>query len=185
MSSPGDVDLEVFARNHHRGIARCIETFHKSDDIAVTSLAALLPQRLTRLEHWPVVGLEYFEKVLRRSIAENEMTWLRHDCRCRSTEGRRQPILRAPDGRRLDCGRGWQVLADRLEQLANEALGCPVRQADPTAGPGHTHHFGGSAVLVGTEHCAEGRNHGVEGRTRKRQVLGVGNLELDLKPFRL
>jgi hypothetical protein len=77
------------------------------------------------------------------------------------------------------------VLADRLEQLANEALGCPVRQADPTAGPGHTHHFGGSAVLVGTEHCAEGRNHGVEGRTRKRQVLGVGNLELDLKPFRL
>ena len=41
-SSPGDDDLEIFAANHHRRIARCVETFDKFDDIAGKSLAAFL-----------------------------------------------------------------------------------------------------------------------------------------------
>src|SRR3954452_1949669 len=70
------------------------------------------------------------------------------------------------------------MLAQRLEQLADEALWRPVREGDLSARFAHTHHLGGRLVLIGREHHAKRRHDKVEARIRKRQRLGIRLAEL-------
>jgi hypothetical protein len=46
------------------------------------------------------------------------------------------------------------VLANGLEQLADEAFRRPVGQSDLSAGTAHPHHFVGGLLLVRREHHA-------------------------------
>lgn len=51
------------------------------------------------------------------------------------------PLPRTPQCRRLDARRRRNVLADGLEQLAEEAVWCPVREADLAARLADTNHL--------------------------------------------
>ena len=77
------------------------------------------------------------------------------------------------------------MLAERLEQAADVAVGRPVGEPDLAARLADAEQFGGGLVLVGGEHHAEGRNHDVEARRRERQRLGVGLAENDVEPLGL
>ena len=72
--------------------------------------------------------------------------------------------------------------ADDLEHLADEAVRCPVRQADASAGPAHPQELGGGTILVRREHHAERRQHDVERGAGERQRLGVGLAHVERKP---
>jgi len=75
------------------------------------------------------------------------------------------------------------VLADGLEQLADEAVGCPVGKTDLSAVLADADQLGSGALLIGREHHPEGRNDDIEAAARKRQRLGVGLAKLDIEPF--
>jgi hypothetical protein len=75
------------------------------------------------------------------------------------------------------------VAAERLEDLADEAVGSPVRHADAASGPGDASHLGGGLGVVGDEHHAERRGDVVEARVGVRQRLAVRGLEGDLEAF--
>ena len=85
----------------------------------------------------------------------------------------------------LAPGGGGDVLADGLEQLADEALRRPVGEADLAAALADASQLGRGAVLVGREHHAEGRDDDVEAAVGKRQRLRVGLAELDVEPLGL
>jgi hypothetical protein len=78
-----------------------------------------------------------------------------------------------PEGGRRDAGWRRDVLADGLEDLADEALRRPVRHGDATTGAADAKHLGGDAGGVRREHAAEGREHGVEDAVVEGQRLGV------------
>ena len=84
----------------------------------------------------------------------------------------------------LAPGRRRHVLADGLEQLADEAVRRPVGEADLAAGLADAQQLGRGAVLVGREHHAEGRDDDVEAAVRERQRFGVGLAELDRRAVR-
>jgi len=75
------------------------------------------------------------------------------------------------------------VLADGLEQLANEAFRRPIGQADLAAGLAHAQQLGGGLVLIWREHDAESGNHHVEARVDERQRFGIGLAKLDREPL--
>ena len=75
------------------------------------------------------------------------------------------------------------MLADSLEELADEAVRRPVGQADLAAVLADADQFGGGAILVGREHDAEGRDDNVETRVGEGQRFGVGLAEFDVEPF--
>ena len=75
--------------------------------------------------------------------------------------------------------------AEHLEHLADEAFGRPVRHADLAAAPADAEHLAGRLELVGREHHAEGRDHGVERAALEGKLLGVGDLEVDVQAFRV
>ena len=62
----------------------------------------------------------------------------------------------------LTPGGWWNVLANRAEDLADEALGCPVRQADLAARPADPQQLLGGLLLVGRKHHAKDREHHIE-----------------------
>src|SRR5437773_4827018 len=71
-----DDDLQILARHDHCVI---IGPVHACYEVVQISLQAVLLRRLESregLEHWPVIGPEYFDEVLRRAIAKIEVTWL-------------------------------------------------------------------------------------------------------------
>ena len=81
------------------------------------------------------------------------------------------------------AGRGWQIFAERLEDLSDEAVRGPVRKTDLATGLADAQKFGGRFVLVGREHHAEGREHHIESVVGKRQRLGIGLLEFNGHAF--
>ena len=81
------------------------------------------------------------------------------------------------------AGRRRQVFAERLEQLADEAVRRPVGEADLAAGLADAQQLGRGLVLVGREHHAEGRDDGVERAVGERQRLGIGLPEFDRQAF--
>ena len=66
-----------------------------------------------------------------------------------------EAVLGAPLDRRAQPGRRRDVRADRLEQLADEALGRVRDEADPAAGPGDAGELARGLLLVRREHRAE------------------------------
>ena len=73
-------------------------------------------------------------------------------------------------------GGGGDVRLHGLEQVPDEALGGPADQADAPAGAGHADELVGGLLVVGREHHADARQHGVEGVVGVGQRLGVGLL---------
>ena len=84
-----------------------------------------------------------------------------------------------------DCtpagGGTWAL--DRPEELADEAVGRPAGERDRAAGPADAEQLGGRLLVVGSEHGAEHRRDGVEGRILERQRLGVALEQLDGEAF--
>jgi hypothetical protein len=76
------------------------------------------------------------------------------------------------------------VFADHLEKPPDEAVRCPVRKSYPASRPADTRHLRRRLLLVGCEHDAEGRHHGIEAIVGKGQVLGIRDAELDIHAFR-
>src|SRR5215831_14606141 len=130
VSAPGDDHLEVFARNDHGLVAGRIEPSDQVDDVTSERFAAGLIERLESLVHRSVVSAEDVEEVLRRAISKDEVAGLGGDLGCRRSERRLHPAACPPERRRLHAGRRRQVLPDRLEQLADEAFGRPIGEAD-------------------------------------------------------
>src|SRR5215207_2812771 len=93
-----------------------------------------------------------------------------------------EPRARAPQGRRLDSGGRREVLADRLEELADEAFGRPVGEPDLAAGLGDANELAGGALLIGGEHYSEGGDHDVEALVSEWQGLRVGLAECNVEP---
>ena len=84
-----------------------------------------------------------------------------------------------PQRWRSDTGDGRNVFAQNPEHLSDEAVRCPVRQADLAARAADAQQFAGSLLLVGREHDAEGGEHDIEARIGEGQCLGIGFLEGD------
>src|SRR5215208_533223 len=95
-----------------------------------------------------------------------------------------EPRARAPQGRRLDSGGRREVLADRLEELADEAFRRPVGEPDLAAGLGDANELAGGALLIGGEHYSEGGDHDVEALVAEWQGLRVGLAECNVEPVR-
>ena len=89
--SPRHDDFEILAGYDHRGVAGSVETPDQVDDIPGQRFLAGMIEGFERLEHRPVEFPEKTKEVLWRTIAEDEMTWLRHDRRCSCAECRIQP----------------------------------------------------------------------------------------------
>ena len=84
-----------------------------------------------------------------------------------------QPSLGAPQDRRAQSGRRRNMLADRLEQVADEPFRRMSNEADPAAGPAGTHQLARRLLLVRCEHRPEDRAHDIEAAVIDRQGLGI------------
>jgi hypothetical protein len=69
------------------------------------------------------------------------------------------------------------MLADDLEQLADEPVGCPVGDTDAPTLSNNACEFGRCLLLVWGEHDTEGRQRDVERAICIRQRLGISLLE--------
>ena len=79
---------------------------------------------------------------------------------------------------------GWHVLADGLEQLADEALGRPVGHADLAARPAHAQQLAAARCGLGANMQPKVETHGVEAAVVERQRLDVGFAEVDVAAAR-
>ena len=95
-------------------------------------------------------------------------------------EVRAQPGFGAPLRRRQRAGRWRQVFTQRFEHLADEALRCPVGEADPASRPTDPRQFRGSLGLVRRKHHAKGRKHRVKTGVFKGQCFGIRHLKDDI-----
>src|SRR5262245_4943604 len=86
-------------------------------------------------------------------------------------------VLRAPERWRLHAGWGRNMLADGLEQTANEALRRPACEADLAAAPADTEQLRRGLLVIGREHDAKRGKHDVKAGIGERQVLRVRQLE--------
>src|SRR5215831_49652 len=71
------------------------------------------------------------------------------------------------------------MFAEYLEQLPNEPIRCPVRQADFSAGFADTDELRGGFFLIGREHHAERRDHNVERVVAEWKIFSIRFLKLD------
>jgi hypothetical protein len=77
------------------------------------------------------------------------------------------------------------VLAERLEYLANEALGRPVRHANHATRPADAEKLARGLCLVGRKHDAESRYHRIEAVIFEWQLLRIGDPERNILAFSL
>ena len=75
------------------------------------------------------------------------------------------------------------MLADGLEELADEAFRRPIGEADLAAWLADTNQFGRRALLVRREHHAKGRDDDIERPVLEGQRLGIGFVKLDMEPL--
>ena len=92
------------------------------------------------------------------------------------------PRTGSPQRRRPRASRRRHVLADRLEQLPNEAVGGPIGEADLAAALADPDQFGAGTVLVGREHHAEAGDDDIEAAIGERQSFGIRLTELYAEP---
>src|SRR5258708_16576349 len=122
FSASDDDDFEIVARHHHRAVARPIELPDQRDDVALERRLGAGLQGGEGLQYGPVVGSEDIEEVLGRAVAEDEGARLDADRRGLPLEQLFEARLGAPQRRRLHASRRREVPAQRLEQLADEAV---------------------------------------------------------------
>src|SRR5579885_931280 len=88
-----------------------------------------------------------------RFVTENEVPALRGDARLCPDQAL-EIILRPPERRRPHAWGGRHILADELEQPADEALRCPVGNAYPPATAAHADEFARRLRMIRREHDA-------------------------------
>src|SRR5262245_48792747 len=115
--------------------------------------------------------------MLSRAVAEHEQALLDPELGDAIAEELAEALIGAPQRRRFDARGWWNVLANRAEHLADEAIRCPVRQANRAAVAADSQQFLGRLLLMWCKHHAEDREHHVERAVGKRQILSVGFLE--------
>src|SRR5262249_58128478 len=72
-SPPSDDNFEIFAGYDHRLIPRTVEPFDQCEQIVGQHCLRLVIEGAERLQEGTVVGLEYVDPVLRRSVAQHEV----------------------------------------------------------------------------------------------------------------
>src|SRR5262245_43464568 len=97
----------------------------------------------------PITGAEDIHPVLRRTIAEVEITWCRVNVQGGPFEQLFEVFLDTPSRRRRQRRRRWHVLTDDLEQLTDEPARRPIGQPDAAPGPAYAHHLARGACMVG------------------------------------
>jgi len=131
-----------------------------------------------------VPAAKHFDEMISMQVTESVGPRHYRDV-CRNVfKPRLHGIRGTPTQRRLHAGRWGQVVADEREHLADEAVRCPVRQADGAARTTHPCSFGRRSGLVRREHDAEGRDYGVEACVIERQRFGVCDPKIDIETFR-
>src|SRR5438552_8366428 len=128
---PLDHHLEIFARQHQRSVPRAIAALDQLEQLAGESRLAFRIgiERREGPVHRAVPGAEDLDEVLRRSIAEEEVTAERVDGH-RFAEELLEARTGAPERGGFEARGRRQVLADGLEQLPDAAGGSPVAEAD-------------------------------------------------------
>src|SRR5262249_27760597 len=97
----------------------------------------------------------------RRLVPEHEVPRRRRDRRLRTEQGC-DMVLRAPKRWRLHAGWRRNMLADGLEQAADEALRRPAREADLAAAPADTEQLRRGLLVIRRKHDAKRRKHDVK-----------------------
>src|SRR3546814_1047211 len=114
--------------------------------------------------------------MLRRAIPEYEVPLGRLDGRRVRPEQFGEPRPSTPQRRRLGARRRRHVLADGLEDLADEALRRPTGKADLAAALADTNQLTRRAVLVGREPHPEGRGDRIEGARSEAHTSALPSL---------
>jgi len=142
-------------------------------------------ERREGLEQRTVIGLEHVHPMLRRAIA-NMNSRLRASIEAASAPNSSLSRVWVPQsaGDFTPAG-GGMYLPIALNTWPMKPSGVQLARPMLAAGLADAKHLGRGLVLVGREHHAEGRDHGVEARFGERQRLGVGLLELNAPAFGL
>ncbi len=159
-----------------------------TEDLAQRRVQRGLPRRVERgegLQDRPVVRAEDVDEVRGRPVAELEVAPLRAEVGRGGAEQVHEPGLRPPGQRRREARGRRDERGDLTEEVPEEALGGPAREADPPARAHDAKQFGGGARGIRGEHDAERRERDVERRLVERQGLGVGRHETDRQTVRL
>ena len=152
---------------------------------ASSAVATGVADGLERLQRRAVVAAPVVDVRLRRAVAERVVALLDADLGDRLAEQLVEPLLGAPLDRRAQAGRRRHVRADRLEQLADEAVRRVGDEPDPAARPGDPDELVRGPLLVRREHRPEDRAHDVEAAVVERQRLGVALDELGVEALGL
>ena len=132
-----------------------------------------LADRLERLQGRAVVPLPVADERLGRALPEDVAPLRCAELAIVSPNSSRSRSSVPQRMRRLHARRRRDVLGDRLEQLADEAVGRVGHEADPAAGTGDARQLGRGPLLVRREHRAEHRAHDIERGVLERESLGV------------
>src|SRR5690606_30361961 len=120
-----------------------------------------------------VATLEDLQPVLGRPVAQHE--GFRPDLQGMPWKQIPQHGLGAPSGGRAQAGRRRRgIAADQPQQLADEALGRPVRQADASSGHDNARQLRGRPLLIRGEHDAKGGKRHIVAAVVERQRFGIG-----------
>ncbi len=127
-SLTGYNDLQVFAGHDHSAIAGAIEAIKLCQNVAGKGALGRGLQSGKSFQDRAVVGLEYLQPMLRRTVTKHKITGLNPDGRGLSFEHFIDALPGSPQRRRLGAGRRREVLANGFENLADETSGRPVGQ---------------------------------------------------------
>src|SRR5215510_14303427 len=131
VSSLGDDDFQVLARHYHCAVVGFIHALDERTKVFPETFLLGRLERRKGLEHRTVVGSEHVYEVFRRAVAEIELARLGLDPAGSGSEQFGEARACAPEHWILRRRRRRQILADRLEQLADEPIRRPVRETDP------------------------------------------------------
>src|SRR5439155_19669652 len=132
-------------------------------------------------ERWTVVGAEEVDVFLGGAEAEDRRAAVAGHGGGDMTKERVEVVFIAPADGRLQAERGWEVAREDSEGLADEPVGGPARQRDAPAGTADPGQLGRGPAVVGGEHDAVDRDHGVERGVGKGKVFCVALDEPNVK----
>src|SRR5690242_7078452 len=124
-----------------------------------------------------VVFPEEADPILRRRVAEHEVTPCYLEVADCTAEQLALVRLRTPERGRREWRPERYMPGDGAEDVADEAVGCPVRQADLAARPADAQQFARRLRVVRREHHTLCREYHVKGGVAERQRLGIALLK--------
>src|SRR5882672_1319699 len=150
-----DDDLEIFARHNKRVLAAAIHPLKQLDDLSLQGGLSCRIQCRKCAVGRAVICLEDFEPMARRFVSEAED--LLGSLQLVATKQLTEAAFGSPKRGRLDPGRRRNVLADDLEELADETIGRPIGEADTATLANDARELGRSRFLVWSEHHTKRR----------------------------